>query len=120
MTAPTHRVVGGDVRRGNEYLEPGELCIPTEAELRAFPDRFEELDTRPEGYEDADSDESDEPDGAESESESIDAPSVLEDAGIDADDYRELQAAAGEYDGVDGNLPKTELQAELAKKLVGE
>lgn len=110
MTAPTHRVVGGVVERPDETLVPGDECVPLDAELSAFPDRFEELPADERGSDDSDE--------AAGEMTLAEARAVLDENGVDYENYRTLQQVAGDYDGVLANVPKTELQVELAKKLV--
>lgn len=88
----THRFVGTDLYRPDGHVEHGELFTPTEAELRSFGDVIEPLDTRS-------------------------AEDVLGDVVSDADDYRELQRAASEYDDIPGNLSKSELRSALVDKL---
>ena len=105
MTDDTHRVVGGSVHRPDETLSVGDTCVPTDAELAAFPDRFETLDGAA---------------GDDEDSVSFDqdgARAYLTDEGISPDDYRELQKLAGDVDGVSGNAPKEDMQIQLAEAL---
>lgn len=133
MTAPTHRYHGTGLRRADgSTVEPGETLTPTEAELRAFGDSFEELDRMVEAEEsddDSDDDAEAEADGGERPSPAnsdaemtvADAQSILSDAGVDYDDYSALQDLAGEYDDVPGSgISTEELQVRLAKKLTGQ
>lgn len=114
MTTPTHRVVGGAVDRHDETLEPGDECVPSEAELRAFGDRFDVLPD--DGADDADEPAPTTVQGVE---ENV-ARTLVENAGYDPDDYSDMQELAAEYDNVPGNLAKDALLKRLGAVLDAE
>lgn len=108
----SHRVVDKRHRAPDgRVLEPGDRYAPTEAELAAFPHRFEPVDD-------------DEPDGPMAAGDDAMSPaeakSVLDDHGVESDNYTTLQRMASEYDDIAGNQSKVELQVQLARKLTAE
>lgn len=97
-----HRVTNKFVQRVEDgervRYEEGERFEPTEDELRAFGDRLEPVESEP-------------------EVEVLTVDEVLEDAGIDPDDYDELREHASKYDDVDGSAKKEEIKKALAELL---
>lgn len=115
MSGPTHRYTGtGLLRADGSVLETDAECTPTDAELSAFGDSFEPL---PDAGDSGGDDEADNELLGEKDMTVSEAKAVLDDAGIAPDDYRALQKLAGDFEGVPGNAPQSELQVQLAEKL---
>lgn len=136
----THEVVSSHTRttgsRDREVLEPGDEVTPTDAELRAFSDKFRPLDAD-EDDEDAERIDEDEPglktnedtdgipdadddvESAENDDEDEDEAEVetdedaLDPDEVDDADRRELQTMAREFDDINGNWGNDRLRAEL-------
>jgi hypothetical protein len=120
VTDHTHRVVGKAHRRSAaasavtderraatngpvvEY-DPGDLITPTDAELRSFPFRFEELA----GDDVAGGDESDGDDAA--------VPDEFTQDDLAGFGYQTLRGLAARYDDINGNWGGDRLRAELAR-----
>ena len=138
MSEDTHRVVRKAHTRSTsdpgpgETFEVGDTLTPTEAELDAFGDRFEALDTEgDETDEDATSeaagadegeDTSDDTDAATDatgdeageESEAPEAPpDPLTAEWVEDAEYGELRGAASRFEDVNGNWGEDRLRAEL-------
>lgn len=111
----THRVVGKRHHAGGEVHAVGDRYTPTDAELDAFPDRFE----RVEG--DAEPEPADEPapeptyESAEAAPyDAEDVERVLGERVEDPQDYNQLRSLATEYDDVPASrISKTDLQVAL-------
>ena len=151
----SHRVVGKAHHRstegvgGVETYEPGDPITPSDAELDAFPRRFERVDESDEsdrsGASEADpaetpdeatDDESgdasaDETDAADEAADEADAeesdepdtsgapPEPLTEAWVEAADYHDLRSASSRFEDVNGNWGADRLRAELAERAEG-
>lgn len=120
MSDDTHRVVGKDHYRAGDTFAVGDCITPTEAELDAFPERFEptddadDTDESTEGNSDQASPASES--GGASDGDDVDA--ILGEYVEDPDDYNELRSLASDVDGVPGQgLAKDELRQQLADAL---
>lgn len=113
---PTHRYVGPKPLRraaGPDY-HPGDRCSPSDAEVSAFSDSFEEIEVVSEA--DVEAEVEEEAAGLVDEIER----EVLEENGIDPDDYSAMRSEASEFDDVNGRAPKDELRSALADALAAE
>lgn len=127
----THRVVYAAHTRTNEaarksVYEVGDPITPTEAELAAFPDRFEPIDDG--AVEDAEAtDATDDAQGEDSEAEAEDTDEDadtesadeggLTRAAVEDADYNTLRKMAREFDDVNGNWGQDRLRAELLERV---
>lgn len=122
MSDGTHHVVGKAHYRAGEAFAVGDRLTPTEAELSAFPERFEpaeDIDDNDDESAGGDSAEVfvDEASAAEgSDEDAIDA--VLAAYVDDPQDYNALRSLASDVEGVPGQgLSKDELRQRLADAL---
>lgn len=121
------RVEDGDRVR----YEAGETFEPSDAELRAYGDRLEEVTQTPNAEKDEESDESESsgsgqttPDTQEDEltdqAETAEADeSETDDEEVDLEEmsYQDLQRLAGQYDDVSGRQTADELRDQLSEKV---
>ena len=119
-------------------LEPGDVVVPTEAELGAFGDILEPVatdddaadETDDRAVENTDADESTAEESEPSEESEESGPSEMSDDSesddeseslsvddIDAAEYNELRAMASEFDDVDGRQSADDLRAALREKV---
>jgi len=138
----SHRVVQKAHHRstegvgGVETYDPGDPITPTDAELDAFPRRFERVDdsnesdrssaseTEPAETPDEDTDDesgdagADETDAADDEEPDTSGapPEPLTEAWVEAADYNDLRSASSRFEDVNGNWGADRLRAELAER----
>lgn len=111
----------GRIVTGSETYEVGEEIEPSDAELKAFPDRFEEAD---------DTDRENAETNAQGNAERTRVPQETADertddnsdaeytaAELNAMSYSELREVAKEYDNVPGNITEYEMRLKLKQEM---